>query len=256
MPYRPIPEIRIEQRGPVALVTLNNPDERNAFTDAMHEGMREIWQHLARDGAVRSIVLTGAGSAFAAGGNIPGFIRDVEDPARRRETILGARRLLDAMAECPVPTIAAVNGPAVGLGCSIAVCCDLVLIAESAFMADTHVSVGLVAGDGGAAIWPLLMSLHQAKYYLLTGERIPADKCVELGLANFAVPDAQLLERAIALGERLAKQPQRALEDTKRAINIHLQRAIAAVSPFALAAESESFSSDEVRAAIERFKEK
>ncbi len=256
MPYRPVPEILIENRGPVAIVTLNNPDMRNAFVDNMHEGMREIWDHLALDASVRSIVLTGAGKAFSAGGNIPGFIRDYDDPQHRRESLRGARRLLEAMAECPKPMIAAVNGPAVGLGCSVAVSCDVVFIAESTFMADTHVNVGLVAGDGGAATWPLMMSILKAKYYLLTGDRIPAAECVELGLANFAVPDAELLDRAIELAERLAKKPQQALEETKRAVNLHIQRAILAVAPFALAAEGESFATEDVRKTVEEFKKK
>ena len=121
------------------------------------------------------------------------------------------------MAEFPKPVIAAVNGAAVGLGCSVAVSCDVVYIAESAFMSDPHVSIGLVAGDGGAVTWPLLMSILKAKYYLLTGERIPAAECVELGLANFMVPDSDLLRSAVRLGYRLAKQPQQALEETKRA---------------------------------------
>jgi enoyl-CoA hydratase/carnithine racemase len=256
MPYVPIPELEIEQRGPVAIVTFNNPEGRNAFSDAMHVGMREVWEHLAIDASVRSIVLTGAGKAFSAGGNVPGFIRMYEDPERRRYEMRVARRLLEAMAECPKPVIAAVNGPAVGLGCSVAVSCDIVFIAESTFMADTHVSLGLVAGDGGAALWPLMMSILKAKYYLLTGERIPAKECVELGLANFAVPDAELLERAVELGGRLAQQPRQALEETKRAINLHLQRAILAVAPFALAAESESFVTEDVARSIESFTKK
>ena len=254
MPYVPVPEILLDQRGPVAIVTINNPEMRNAFVDNIHTGMREIWEHLAADDSVRTIVLTGAGKAFSAGGNIPGFIRDYEEPQRRRESLRGARRLLDAMTECPKPMIAAVNGPAVGLGCSVAVSCDVVFIAESTFMADTHVSIGLVAGDGGAATWPLMMSILKAKYYLLTGDRIPAAECVELGLANFAVPDVEVVDRAIELAERLAKQPRQALEETKRAINIHVQNAIQAVAPFALAAESESFTTDDIRKTIETFK--
>ncbi len=256
MPYQPVPELEVEHRGPVAVLTLNNPEMRNAFSDDMHEGLREIWEHFAQDPSVRTIVLTGAGRAFSAGGNIPSFVRDYEDPQHRRETMRGARRLLDAMAACPKPVVAAVNGPAVGLGCSVAVSCDLVLIAESTYMADTHVSLGLVAGDGGAALWPLLTSLLKAKYYLLTGDRIPAADCVELGLANFAVPDAELLDRAVALAERLAAQPQQAVEETKRALNLHVQRAIQAVAPFALAAEAESFNTDDVRRTIESFRKK
>jgi enoyl-CoA hydratase len=256
VPYRPVPELVIERRGPVAIVTMNNPEMRNAFNDNLHEGMREIWEHLADDASVRSIVLTGAGKAFSAGGNIPGFIRDYENPEFRRRSLRHARRLLEAMLECPKPMIAAVNGPAVGLGCSVAVSCDIVYIAESTFMADTHVSIGLVAGDGGAASWPLMMSILKAKYYLLTGDRIPAKDCVELGLANFAVPDAELMPRAIELAERLAKQPKQALEETKRALGLHLQRAALAVAPFALAAEGESFATEDIKNTVDTFKKK
>lgn len=253
MPYAPIPQLIIEHDGPVAIVTMNNPEMSNAFSDDMHVAMEEVWSHLALDRSVRSIVLTGNGKCFSAGGNIPGFIRAHEEPLYRRELMRAAQRLLDAMLECPKPMIAAVNGPAVGLGCSVAVSCDIVLIAESAFMADTHVNVGLVAGDGGAVLWPLLMSLLKAKYYLLTGDRIPAAACVELGLATQVVPDAALLDEAIALGKRLAAQPQQACEETKRALNLHLQAAVRLVSPFAMAAETESFGTDDVRKAVERF---
>jgi len=256
MPYQPTKDILIEKKGGVAIVTMNNPEMLNAFSDEMHVGMREIWEHLACDRDVRAIVLTGTGRAFSAGGNIPGFIRDYEDSHHRMNSIRGARRLLDAMLECPKPIIAAVNGPAVGLGCSVAVSCDIIFIAESTYMADTHVPIGLVAGDGGAVTWPMMMSILKAKYYLLTGEKIPAKECVDIGLANFAVPDAELMERAIALAERLAKMPAQALFETKRALNLHMQKAALAVAPFALAAESESFTTDDIKNTIEGFKKK
>jgi enoyl-CoA hydratase/carnithine racemase len=256
MPYAPIPELIIEHEGPVAVLTMNNPEMLNAFSDAMHEGMQEVWQFLAMDRSVRTIVLTGKGKAFSAGGNIPGFIRSYEDFQHRRESMRGAQRLLNAILECPKPIIAAVNGPAVGLGCSVAVACDVVLVADNTFMADTHVNVGLVAGDGGAVTWPLMMSILKAKYYLLTGDRIPAADCVTLGLATKAVPAEQLMEEAMALAVRLANQPQQACEETKRALNLHIQAAVQLVSPFALAAEQESFGTDDVRKAIEKFKGK
>lgn len=256
MPYVPTPHILVEPRGPVTVVTLNNPEKLNSFLDDMHVGMREIWEHLADDASVRVVVLTGAGKAFSAGGDIPDFIRQYEDSDYRKLMMRGARGLLDALAEFPKPVIAAVNGPAVGMACSIAVNCDLVLMAESAFLADTHVSVGLVCGDGGAATWPLLMSLLKAKEYLFTGDRIPAAEAVALGLANRVVPDADLMDEAMALAERLAAQPPQAIQDTKRALNLHLQAAIALVSPFALAAEFESFGTPELRQTIERFSSK
>lgn len=253
MPYVPTPLLLHEQQGAVVTLTMNNPDMRNAFVDELHEAMQEVWSHLAADHSVRAVVLTGAGKAFSAGGDIPGFIRSYEDPDHRRLSLRQARALMDAMAEFPKPVIAAVNGPAVGLGCSVAVNCDIVLIAESAFLADTHVDIGLVCGDGGAIAWPLLMSLLKAKEYLLTGDRIPAAEAVNLGLANRVVADQVLLEEAVTLAQRLADKPRQAVQETKRALNLHLQAAIAMVAPFALSAEAESFATDDVRRSVESF---
>ncbi len=256
MPYVPTPHLLVETDGPVTILTLNNPDMRNAFLDDMHEAMQEIWTHLANDHSVRAVVLTGAGKAFSSGGNIPDFIRSYDDPEHRRMSLRGAKRLMDAMAEFPKPVVAAVNGPAVGLGCSVAVGCDLVLIAESAYMADTHVNIGLVCGDGGAVAWPLFMSLLKAKEYLLLGDRIPAHDAVALGLANRVVADDQLMTEAKALAHRLAAQPHQAIQETKRALNLHLQAAIQLVASFALSAEAESFATDDIRKTIEGFKQK
>lgn len=135
----------------------------------------------------------------------------------------------------------------------MAVSCDLVLIAQSAYLADTHVNIGLVCGDGGAAAWPLMMSLLKAKEYLLTGDRIPAEVAVQMGLANRVVPDDALLTESVALAQRLAAQPAQAIQETKRALNLHLQAAIALVAPFALSAEAESFGTDDIRRTIENF---
>ena len=248
------PRILLEHEGPIAVLTLNNPDSRNAFLDDMLEAIRGIWPTLADDPDVRVVIVTGAGKAFSAGGDIPGFIRRYEDLEFRRASFRSARKLMDAMAEFHKPVIAAVNGAAVGLGCSIAIGCDIVLMAESAYLADTHVNVGLVAGDGGAATWPLMTSILRAKEYLFTGDRIPPAEAVALGLANRVVPDDQLMAEARALATKLAAQPQQALQETKRALNLHLQAAIARVAPFALAAESESFETDDIRRTIENFK--
>jgi enoyl-CoA hydratase len=254
VPFVCPPEMLIEADGPVTIVTMNNPEMRNAFVDPLHDAMTEVWAHLADDPTCRVAVLTGAGRAFSGGGNVPGFIRDYEDPEHRRRSIRHARRLMDAMAAFHKPLIAAVNGPAVGLGCSVAVNCDIVLIAERAFIADTHVSIGLVAGDGGAVGWPLMMSLLKAKEYLFTGDRIPAEMAVSLGLANRVVPDDQVVAEAVARAQRLAAQPQQALQETKRALNLHLQAAIANVAPFALSSEAESFATEDVKNTVDNFK--
>ena len=118
MPYAPTPDLLIESHGPVTVLTLNNPDTRNAFTDDLHEAMAHVWDDLAADHSIRAVVLTGAGKAFSAGGDVPGFIRNYEDQDYRRLSLRRARRIMDAMAEFPKPVVAAVNGPAVGLGAS------------------------------------------------------------------------------------------------------------------------------------------
>jgi enoyl-CoA hydratase/carnithine racemase len=128
-------------------------------------------------------------------------------------------------------------------------------MAERAFISDTHVSIGLVAGDGGAVAWPLMMSLLKAKEYLFTGDRIPAELAVSLGLANRVVPNDDLMTEALALAHRLAQQPAQAIQETKRALNLHLQRAIAQVAPFALSAESESFATEAVKNTVDGFRD-
>lgn len=256
MPYAPTEHVLLEQDGAVATITLNNPSMMNAFLDDMHEALREIWWHLSEDDSVRAVLITGAGKAFSAGGDIPAFIKSYEDNEYRRKSLRGAKRLMEAQAEFPKPVVAAINGPAVGLGCNVALMSDIVYIAESTFIADTHVAIGLVCGDGGAVFWPMLMGLLRCKEYLLTGDRIPAAKAVELGLATRVVPDAELLDEARKMAERLAGMPHQAMQETKRSLNLHLQDMILRAAPFALMAESESFTTDDIRTTIDNFTKK
>jgi enoyl-CoA hydratase len=252
------PELLIEVHGAVRIVTLNRPEALNATDEAMHDSLIAVWRHLASDPRVRAVVLTGAGKAFCAGGDFDHFVELWEDRAARRKEIDGARRLLEEMTDFPLPVVAAVNGPAVGLGCNLATSSDIVLIAESAFMADPHVGVGLTAADGGAPTWPLMMGILQAKEYLLTSARIPAARAVELGLASRVVAPEALLDEAVAVAERLAAQPPQAVQSTKRALNMHVKRAIAGVLEYALVEEFTSFDTTEhqdiVRAFLARSK--
>jgi enoyl-CoA hydratase len=248
--------LRVEADGPVRIITLNNPEMLNAMIDPLHEALTDVWVHMSRDEDARAVVLTGAGRAFSAGGNIPGFLRNIAEPDYRRSSMRTARLLVDHMLGFHLPVIAAVNGPAVGLGCSIAVASDIVLMSDQSYLADTHVNIGLVAGDGGVVTWPFMMSLLKVKEYLFTGERISAETAVELGLANRVVPADSLMDEAMTLAHKLAAQPPQALQETKRALNLFLQQAALSVMPYALATETESFTTPEIKATAERFSKK
>jgi enoyl-CoA hydratase/carnithine racemase len=246
----------VDRDGSVAIITINRPDVYNAVNDALHSGLVRIWKLLGNDPDLRAVVITGAGKAFSAGGDMAWLAVVQGDEQRRAMLMREARDLVIEMLHFPLPVIAAVNGPAVGLGCSVAVLSDVVLIAEDAYLADPHVAVGLVAGDGGALMWPYLIGPLRAKELLFTGDRVPADDAVRLGLANRAVPRDKLLAEAMALAHRLSELPSRALQDTKRAVNLHLEHAVATVLNFALAAQSETFSLPEHRDRVAQFLER
>jgi enoyl-CoA hydratase len=250
------PELLLDADGAVRIVTLNRPEALNATNERLHAALTAVWGHLAADRGARAVVLTGAGRAFSAGGDLGHFVELWDDRDRRRREIDEARRLLTEMTDFPLPVVAAVNGPAVGLGCNLAVCSDIVLMAESAYIGDPHVGVGLTAADGGAPTWPLLMGMLRAKEYLLTSERIPAEQAVALGLANRVVPDAELLDQAMRLAGKLAAQPPLAVQSTKRALNMHVKRAIAGVLEYALAEEFACFDTPEHQALVRAFLER
>ncbi len=184
-------------------------------------------------------MITGAGRAFSAGGDFNYLDELRNDEALRQKTIKHGRDLVIGMVRCRIPVIAAVNGPAVGLGCSLAALSDIVYIAETAFFADPHVQIGLVAADGGPLVWPSQISLLQAKEFALTGVRIKAQRAVELGLANHVVADP--LAEAIACAKKLIELPQQAVEATKRLMNIQLEKSVMASLDYANLAEYVSF---------------
>ncbi|MFM8304966.1 MAG: enoyl-CoA hydratase/isomerase family protein [Actinomycetota bacterium] len=245
--------IRVEADGPLRIVTLARPDQLNAINPELHLGLTELFPQLSADADARVAVITGAGRAFSAGGDFDLLDRMITDPAVRQATIAEGRDLVVNMVRCRVPVVAAVNGPAVGLGCSVIALSDVVYMAESAFLADPHVTVGLVAADGGPLTWPLHTSLLLAKEYAFTGERIPAARAKEIGLANHVVPDGEVLDAAVAAAHKIAALPQQAVEATKRVLNLHLERAVLATIDFAMAAETASFDTEDLRRNVDTF---
>ncbi|MEU6139523.1 enoyl-CoA hydratase/isomerase family protein [Streptomyces sp. NPDC047081] len=238
--------------GPVRLVELNRPERLNAMSEELHTGLASLWDELAADPEARVIVLTGRGRAFSAGGNFDIMTRVQRDSSFREQQVEEARSIVTGLVRCPLPVIAAVNGPAVGLGCSLALLSDLVLIADDAYIADPHVQVGLVAGDGGAYVLPLLVGLTRAKELLFLGERVGAGDAVRLGIANRAVPKDKLMDEAMDLAGRLAALPVQALRETKRAVNRHLEQALDTVMEPALLAERDTMHAPDHIAAVER----
>jgi enoyl-CoA hydratase len=245
--------IRVEADGPVRIVRLARPEQLNAINDELHLGLTRLFPQLSADRDARVAVITGVGRAFSAGGDFDLLDRMANDGALRRDVIAEGRELVLNMLRCRVPVVAAVNGPAVGLGCSVIALSDVVYMAESAYLSDPHVTVGLVAADGGPLTWPLHTSLLLAKEYAFTGDRISAQRAAQIGLANHVCPDSEVLSTALAAAHKIAKLPPQAVEATKRVLNLHAERAVLATIDFAMAAETESFDTPELRANVDRF---
>ncbi len=210
-----------EQDGAVGRLTLNRPETLNAWTADFGRELRQVVEDEAADESVRAVLVTGAGRGFSSGADLKGGFEPAEDgmPDIRKElhdiyhpAIAGIRRL-------PKPVVAAVNGPAVGIGCSLALACDLVLAAESAFFGLAFVNIGLMPDGGSTAFVPPAVGKARAFQMAFLGERISAPKAQDWGLVNWVHPDANLLEEAEALVTRLAAGPTRSYASAKQALN-------------------------------------
>jgi enoyl-CoA hydratase/carnithine racemase len=245
--------IKVEAEGQVRIVRLNRPEQLNATNAELHLALARLFPQLSADTDARTAVITGEGRAFSAGGDFDLLDRMAKDRAVRDAEIAVGRELVLNMIRCRIPVVAAVNGPAVGLGCSLIALSDVVYMAESAYLSDPHVMVGLVAADGGPLTWPLHTSLLLAKEYAFTGDRISAQRAAEIGLANHVCPDDEVLASAIATAKKIAALPRQAVEATKRVLNLHVERSVLATIDFAMAAEAESFGTDDLRANVDKF---
>ncbi|MGH3971218.1 MAG: enoyl-CoA hydratase/isomerase family protein, partial [Mycobacterium sp.] len=195
-------ELQVTADGAVRIVTINRPQAHNIINPALHHKLLDVWHDLDRDAGARCVVLTGAGKTFTGGGDFASLKAQHQSLALRYAVSAQAGAILNTMLNFRLPVVAAVNGPAIGLGASLALCCDLVLMSERSYLCDPHVSLGLTAGDGGALLWPYMTSLIRAKEYIYTGERIPADRAVELGLANRVTSAETLMDEALRLAAR------------------------------------------------------
>lgn len=223
--YESYESLLIERRKRVLVVTINNPP-LNPMTPRLHYELSTIFRDIQRDDDCTVVVLTGAGRAFSAGGNINSLIAGLDDQERWQRGIREVREIIFGMLDLDKPIIGRINGHAMGLGSSLAVLCDITYAAEDAKIADTHIKLGLVPGDGGALIWPTLIGLPRAMEYLLTGDAMTAKTAAEIGLINHAVPMEELDEKVFAMADRLAAGPREALYATKRALALQRNRMV------------------------------
>jgi len=240
----------------VAVVTLNRPEKRNAVNNQMHKELEDMFADLTNDDEVRAVVLTGAGSAFCAGGDVEGMDSGEFRPAGPRVPFHMVRHLIANLLEVEQPIVAAVNGDGAGLGATIPLFCDIIVMAEDARLADTHVRMGLVAGDGGVVIWPWLVGMARAKEYLLTGQWIDGKEADRIGLVNYAVPREQVLPRAMEIARRLAQGAPMAIRWTKYAINKILRDHVNLALDTSMFLEAATMSSEDLAEAARAFYEK
>jgi len=210
------------QDGHVAVVTLNRPETRNAISDdEMIDALVAVAARINADMSVRAAILTGTGTAFCSGGNVkrmhePGGLAAGPGVAVREGYRRGIQRIPLALHTLEVPLIAAVNGPAIGAGCDLACMCDIRIAAQSAFFAESFVTLGIIPGDGGAWLLPRVVGFSKASEMAYTGDAIDADEALACGLVSRVVPDEALLDHAHALAGRIAANPPQALRMTKR----------------------------------------
>jgi enoyl-CoA hydratase len=260
MPAETLPRsyetIALSRQGRLLTITLNRPDTLNAVNRKMHEELADVFNFAAQDGHSDVVVLTGAGRAFSAGGDLEHIAANAANPELFDEEVRVAKRIVFAMLDLDKPLVCRMNGHAVGLGATLALLCDVTFAADSAKIGDPHVALGLVAGDGGAALWPQLIGFGRAKEYLLTGELLTARKAAEIGLINHCVPVSELDGTVEVFCERLLNGSRNAIRWTKVLINLELKRIATAVMDAGIAYEAVSARSADHREGVKALREK
>jgi enoyl-CoA hydratase len=243
--------IALARTGRLLTITLNRPDVLNAVNEQMHEELGEVFAFAANDEGSDVLLLTGAGRAFSAGGDLTYLAETAKHPERFDVDVRRAKRIVYTILDLEKPLICKLNGHAVGLGATVALLCDVVFAAEHAKIGDPHVSVGLVAGDGGAFIWPQRIGYARAKEYLLTGELVPAPKAEQIGLVNHCLPAAALDAAVDAFCQRLLNGSTNAIRWTKVTTNLELKRIAHAVMDAGLAYEAVTIRSADHQEAVD-----
>jgi enoyl-CoA hydratase len=239
----------------VLVVTINRPEVLNAANARLHWEFTQIWPVVDADPKTRVVVVTGAGKAFSAGGDLS-LVEDMAgNPDALTRTMREASDLVYNMINLDKPVVSAINGVAVGAGLVVALMADVSIVAETARFTDGHTRLGVAAGDHAAIIWPLLCGMAKAKYYLLTADFIDGREAERIGLVTMCLPPDQVMPKALDVADRLARGSQISIQWTKRALNNWLRQA-GPIFDQSLALEMLSFSYPDVREGVKAIREK
>lgn len=255
MDYSKYQCIKSSREGRILTLALSNASKLNAVDARMHHELSQIFYDVQDDAATDIVILTGEGNAFSAGGDIEWMRRSAEGVEPGPGPIEG-KKIIFGLLDLEKPIIAKVRGPAIGLGCTIALFCDVIFASNTARFADPHVKVGVVAGDGGAVIWPQLVGYARAKEYLMTGDPLAANEAERIGLINHVVPDAELDARVDAFARKLASGAPQAIKYTKVSVNLALKALAHTILDASMAYEMVTFTTKDHREAVASFLEK
>jgi enoyl-CoA hydratase len=247
--YSQFKEILARRDGRLLTLSFNRPEEMNTLGTVAHRELFALIAMVRGDDSVGAVLLRGEGDNFCGGGDLREMPTEELEPSALVSVVVDSKEILYSFLEIDQPIVAAVQGIALGLGATIALCCDVVVAAEDAYFADNHIDMGLVAGDGGAVLWPLLLPFGQAKYHLLTGDRISGSEAARMGMVHAAVPADHLLDEATTIARRLADGPTLALKWTKRTVNRVLRKRLDLMLEVGLALEGATFLSNDFREA-------
>jgi enoyl-CoA hydratase len=254
MDTNPLETISLAREGHLLIARIDRPDNPlNPVNEQLHRDLAQLFRQLKTESEARAVILTGVGSAFSAGGDFDWFgeLRNLEAAHHLRRE---AKQIIWDLLDVEIPILCAMNGPAVGLGASVALLCDMVIMAENAFIADPHVTVGLVAGDGGAAIWPLLLGPLAAKRHLLLGDPLSAEDALKAGIATEVCAPDVLWDRAMHWASRLAAGAPLAVQGTKIAVNQQIKQALLTSFDVSMALEIPCLLSEDHVEAVDAFR--
>jgi len=244
------------REGRVLTAAIAAPGPVNAVDGALHDELARVFTDLQHDKASDLIVLTGKGRAFCAGGDFDWFAEQIAHPAKFRDIGWDAKRIVTSLLDVEKPVICRMNGAAAGLGATLALLCDVIVADERAVIGDPHVKVGLVAGDGGAVIWPQLIGYARAKEFLLTGDLLTAARAAEIGLINHAVPADQLDAKVGEIVAKILGNPRHAVRWTKVVANMPLKALVSQMMDASIAYETLSNMTADRAEAVAAFQEK